>query len=111
MGLSLFLDQQPCEHCGRADEVFDWNYTYNCSAMWHKAVPGRKHMIDIEGMTGKESLPLLEQCVAAMRHDVVGFIELNPRNGYGDYYSFLHAVDDLIEAAKKYPDSKWSACR
>jgi hypothetical protein len=36
-----------CNHCGSA--VGDFNYTYNCAPMWHKAVPKSKRMVEIEG--------------------------------------------------------------
>ena len=68
-------------------------------------------MIDIDGLTGEQSLPLLEQCADEMRKRPADFIKLNPENGWGSYDTFLEAIDRLIVFAKNYPKCIWKASR
>lgn len=101
-----------CDKCGRSDHPdIDWNYTYNCSPMWHEAIPDRNQMIDIDGLSGKQALQLLEKCVNEMISRPEDFIKLNPKNGWGSYDTFLRALEKLITYSKEYPNAIWKSCR
>lgn len=106
MSLDLYLR---CSHCNQ--DATEWNYTYNVSKMWYSVYPEAKGMIDIEGMTGKESLPRLIYFAQRMRDCPGAFKEMNPPNGWGSYDSFLKAIEDLIKQAKEYPTLIWRASR
>jgi len=112
MSLDLWLKSEKCPHCGRSDDPdFDWNYTYNVSKMWFEVFPNADGMVDIDGLTGKESLKKLETFKAAMINDPNKFKKMNPPNGWGSYTTFLSAIEKLIEAAKEHPDHIWHSWR
>ena len=112
MGLDLCLKTEVCPHCGREDSPdFEWNYTYNVSKMWYEVFPESNKMIDIDGMTCKESLPRLEHLRDTIKADPDKFKAMNPPNGYGCYESFVEAVERLIIVAKNYPNGIWVARR
>jgi hypothetical protein len=107
--------------------LFEANFTYNYSGMWALAVGKPSHdpprtfiedapigatkMIEIEGMTGRESLEILHPAVEAMVSDMPAFERLNPANGWGTAELLLQRLQECIKAADTCPDAIWSAYR
>ena len=111
MGLDLYLQGKICPTCGKSENPeIGWNYTYNVSPMWREVFPDTK-MINIDGMTCQESLPKLEKFRDALKADPEKFKKMNPDNGWGDYDSFLKAIEELIIYENTYPDCIWDSWR
>lgn len=111
MSLDLWMEKPACPTCKHTDDRDAFNHTYNCAPMWREVYPDAKNMVDIDGMTGKESLPKLKHAIREMNRHSVKFIALNPPNGWGSYESFFKFLLDLVCEAEKYPDLIWRACR
>lgn len=108
MGLDIWM---ACDKCGnRAESTF--GFTYNVSPMWHAAVPHTEGgMVDIDGMTGKESIPRLELALTELKKDPEKFEKMNPPNGWGSYAGFVDFLEKLLACAKEHPNKKWQAWR
>jgi len=111
VSLDLFLTFKPCPTCGQCKEGVDWNYTYNVAPMWYAVFPDSKNMLDIDGMTGKESVSRIESFVTALEAEPERFKAMEPNNGWGSYDSFLKALKSLIEIAEQNPDGMWRSWR
>ncbi len=111
MGLDLYLRAPPCKTCGHQAEDFNACCTYNMSPMWYDMFPDDNHMVEIEGMTGKESLQILHSAREKMIGQKEHLQQFNPPNGFGSYGSFLHFIEKLIKAAEDNPKHIWEAWR
>jgi len=111
MSLDLSIGSTPCPCCGHQTDKLSFNYTYNVSPMWYKIYPDSKHMVEIEGLTGKQACVTL--CVALTELDLYPeeFIALNPENGWGSYEGFKEFISDLMKASISNPTLVWEACR
>ena len=110
MSLDLWIETPSCPTCGHIKDSETFNYTYNVAYMCRLIFPNEQ-MIEIEGMTGKESLIKLEKLRDELEKDPQRFEELNPKNGWGSYKSFLPFVGKLIISANEFPDGIWRASR
>lgn len=111
MSLDLYLREETCKHCEReGDEFGSWNYTYNVGPMWRLVFPG-EGLVEIDGMTGAESLAKLDKAISAMEMDPATFAALNPENGWGSFETFLPWLKQLRSAAAENPTAVWSAWR
>lgn len=84
----------------------DFNYTYNVAPMWYAALPEfgiRSH----HGMSGKQALKPLLYIYKYMILNKASLIEMNPENGWGDYYGAMTFVHELIQASLRNPDEIW----
>ncbi len=122
MSVSLYLEEN-------GEHVFETNFTYNYSGMWALAIgqAGKEHdppksflypkpkdavkMIEIEGMTGKESMKILHHAIEAMVIDMNTYRALNPSNGWGNADLFLERLKQCVVAAGEHPEAVWSAFR
>ncbi len=111
MSLSLWLAMEECPMCLHSESSESFNYTYNVSPMWYAIYPNQEHMIDVDGLTGKQSLPLLECALNILQNEPDKFIALNPANGWGSYDGFKQFIFQLIELAEEYPEWIWEASR
>ena len=111
MSLDLDLLLDACKHCGRSSERISFNCTYNCADMWFRVFPEDEKMVPIEGMTGKQSYPILKFVCDALLANPEAFEVLNPPNGYGSYKGFFEFISDMLIAAHKHPDAVWKADR
>jgi AAA+ superfamily predicted ATPase len=111
MGLGLYLNTKKCVTCGHNEEVFHLNYTYNVSPMWRKAIGKEERMVQIDDLTGEDSIPILNKAIESMLKNPEFFIEMNPKNGWGSYETFLDFLQLALEAAKKNPTAIWESCR
>lgn len=109
-------------------EQYEVNVTYNLADMWRESL-GILHLdpeewperfrgdsvlwktFGLEGMTGRESIPVLTSCLAALDANEEGFRELEPGNGWGDVEWFRGALEKCLEAAREHPGETWRAFR
>lgn len=112
MSLDLYLETKPCETCGHSEEnFFQANYTYNVSPMWYVIYPDDNGMVQIDGMTGQESIEKLEHAILQMSSDPAKFQALNPENGWGSFNRFFYFLMKLLEAAREHPEAIWRSYR
>ena len=96
---------------GCQDDAFSVNFTYNYGQMWGLASGTTTRTVEIDGLTGAQSLVLLEHSVGVMERAMPAFRAINPSNGWGDADHFLSALKDCIKAAKEHPRRVWAAHR
>ena len=77
------------------------NVTYNYSVNWNKAFNG-KHLRDIDGMTGANSIPFLKAGIAALNDDMDEDY-WKPTEG-----NTKSALIQLLALAAMRPDGVWS---
>mgnify|MGYP007108818066 CR=1 FL=1 len=118
MSLDLYFKSPKCHACGLAQDSKHFNYTYNVNKMWYAAAPdwppgkdGHTRMVQVDGMTGAESLPLLEAAWKELSLNSGKYQPMEPVNGWGSYKGFVKWVCQLREAALVHPDWIWSGCR
>lgn len=114
---------------GEDDEIFRVNLTYNYSQMWALAMgkkgldhdppksyieaapEGAVKLVQIEGMTGAESMTLLHKGIEAILSDLPAYRVLNPANGWGNADLFFQHLKNMLQAADENPEAKWDAYR
>lgn len=111
MSLDLYLSTKQCPTCKNVKVTDSVSYTWNVAPMWYEIYPNQEHMVDVDGLTGKESLPLLECALDMLERNPKKFIAMNPSNGWGDYEGFMAYIKKLIEMANENPDLYWESCR
>ena len=111
MSLDLWLASSICPTCQHQERTDLLNYTYNVAPMWYEIYPNQKQMINVDGLTGKESLPLLEYALQMLNRTPAKFIAMNPENGWGSYETFKVYIKNLIVFAISHPTWIWEACR
>jgi len=111
MSLDLTYVTNACVTCGRSDSDHNFNVTYNLSTMWHEAIPNQERLIEVDGMIGKDSLPLLEEALKNLESDPAKFKEFNPPNRWGSYEGLVSTLHKMCEVIKKFPDGTWNAWR
>lgn len=104
--------QQPCLcacHDGGAGEieVFDSNYTSNCSQMWDTAgCRLRDWAYDkAAGRTAATLIEPLRTAIKTMADDPKRFIAMEPDNGWGSYEGALAWLRSILRACEKYPEA------
>jgi hypothetical protein len=112
MSLDLWMQSKDCPTCGRHDCTGDsLNYTYNAAVMWREIFPYDGQMINIDGMTGEESLEKLKYGLGILKANPDKFLPLEPENKWGSYNGFMLYIKDLIDLAEKHPDWIWMSDR
>lgn len=111
MSLNIWLKPEKCESCGNKPDDREYNYTYNCRPMWFEFYPDARNMVDIDGMTGAESVPRLDRIIQDMYGDPGKYIRHNPPNSWGCYATFLKFLEELKEEAIKHPYLVWDSWR
>lgn len=89
------------------DSRWNHNYTWNVSDMWYAAKP-EKGIRTHYGMTGSEAIVTLLEIYTYMIEHRDEMLEMEPDNGWGDYYGALNFVNQLIIESLQYPDGVWS---
>jgi len=59
----------------------------------------------------KQLIPILEHGIHIMKLNPSRFKPFSAPNGWGTYEQFIPWLQELLEACKKYPESKYEACR
>jgi hypothetical protein len=111
MSLDLWLESVPCKECNNMVRLDSHNYTYNVAEMWYQIFPESRSFVDIDCLTGKESLIRLEQARIKLQLYPEDFKKVNPKNGWGSYESFLEFINNLIDDALEHPNYIWKASR
>lgn len=79
--------------------------------MWYEVRPQDEKMVMIDGLTGKQSIPILEQVISALEKSPEKFKAMNPENGWGSYDGFLQFLKELLAGAIKSPACRWKTWR
>lgn len=122
--VSLYDDRGHCEG--------DWNCTHNLnrhieaalrdigyelplyegSSSLHAAVAGDPKRVAwysvLNGMDGPTGKEYLCKILTQLRKDPEKYKELDPPNGWGDYYGLIKILDEMIARVPEWP-TKWSA--
>jgi hypothetical protein len=113
MSLDLTLTQPRCDFCRNPEEDVGWfNYTYNLAPVWYRVYPKDEGMIQIEGLTGKESLLKLTTArnfITNNKEDLKKYVRGDGR--WGNIDNFIEFLNSLIEQAEEFPNAIWSASR
>ena len=83
-----------------------FNYTYNVSGMWcdcYKEEGIRAHY----GLSGLASLIVLRKLREHMEDNADRLKQLDPDNGWGDFYGALGFVNELVAASLRNPTEIW----
>ena len=107
MSLDVYLNDDPCDHCGRGDEVFTANITHNLNAMATEAGI-YKHLWRPEEIEITRAHQLIEPLTAALgllRKNREHFERFTPDNGWGSYHGLLSFTGEYLAACERYPDA------
>jgi len=112
MAVSLWMTEEPCVTCGVIKhETESFNYTYNCSTLWYQVYPQAKAMVDIDGLTGEDSIRILDHAIATLESNPDYYRQFNPKNAWGSYEGFVVFLMKLSSLAQNNLTLKWVSCR
>ena len=77
------------------DLPYEANYTYNVSAMFFEAFPGKDGIRGLDGRTGEDCQEPLRVAIQAMEDNPGKYKTMNPDNGWGDYHGALDLLREL----------------
>jgi len=113
MSLNLYLRTDPCPHCGRADEVLDFNITHNLGRMAGEAgiytFLWRPEEIGVKWAS--QLIVPLEEALAMMVRDPDRFRDYDASNGWGTFDQFLPWLMKVLDACRAHPDAEVRASR
>jgi hypothetical protein len=108
MSLDVYLENDPCPHCGIAPQGFDANITHNLIKMAKEAgiyfCLWRPEELDME--TASEIVPHLKHGLSIMKDQPSKFRKYDSPNGWGTYDDFVPWIEKYISACEKMPDAK-----
>jgi hypothetical protein len=85
------------------DTGLDWNYTYNIQPMVAKA--GLHSLNDLDGMKARIAADALDSVLDKFSTDPDSFRELNPKNGWGDFYGFCDRLRFLRDHLRDHSET------
>ena len=85
-------------------EIFSSIYINSVIPMWKKAGV-YDCLYKSSGKQAKSIVGKLELGIQEMINYKEDYIKLNPKNGWGEYYSALEFLKEVCENCKKYPKS------
>jgi hypothetical protein len=95
-----------CPTCGQSPDRL--SPTYNLGQIFRLALqPLTNGIYSLEGMTGFESLPILEVARERMDARQEEFRALEPANGWGSLDGARKTIETMIESATRFPASLW----
>jgi len=102
MSLDVYFGMPACPHCGaEAHDVAQFNYTYNCKAMWREAGWDDRA---VEGKPASEMVEMLKKTIQNLERNKQKFDAMNPPNGWGDRRGLVrHFLGPMYAAARKHP--------
>ena len=87
-----------CSHCGSS--VLSQNMTSNLAKMWDAAgCPLR----DMDGWTGVQVLPKVQQAIDRLKRDPEDFEPMQPDNGWGTYRQCIEFLEKIRDACARFP--------
>ncbi len=102
---------------GGGEEAFtvtSWNYTHNTNGMLRLAFDDDAYLGAIDGMAGKDALPLLERAVdflcAPVNQKVLEKLEA-PNDGWGSRVGIVGVLRDMARYCKEAPLATFSGPR
>ncbi len=103
-------------------ELVDYNYTHNCNVMastvleelgtavehhWLIGRMGGSWFKILDGLSGKDGGELLQKIISGLEKKPRRFRAMNPKNGWGNYDTFLARLKEMLDSSLKYPSAKW----
>lgn len=91
-----------CDCCGH--EIIDQNYTHNCNGMANAVLldegdnSGESWWKQLDGMSGPTSAMFLNSIIKGLKADPVRFRQMNPKNKWGDYDSFVEVLRKMRDS-------------
>lgn len=86
-------------------DVYSGNYTHNLTPMWKKAGV-YDALYNSQGDSAGSLIPMLEKGYKDMQDNPNDYLQLNPENGWGDYYSGMGFLREILLACKQYADAE-----
>lgn len=87
---------------GNHVEVFWWNYTMNCAAMWRHAGMDPRTW---SGRLARDITPELETAHRELQNNPDYYRGMDPSNGYGSYDSLIVELGHLLVAMIQHPNT------
>lgn len=87
------------------DNIYSGNYTHNVAKMWRRSGV-YDALYNSEGKLAKDILPVLANGYEHMKENPSEYEELNPPNKWGSYEGALDYLKEVMDACRKYPNSK-----
>lgn len=99
------------------DEIGDWNYTHNTSAMIYEALSRagvalskqERWYTRLDGMWGTEGRTYLTTIVRQLEDEPATFKAMNPQNGWGDYDGLLRILREMRDRVPDDFATRWEA--
>ena len=83
-------------------EFGDWNYTSNTAGMYAAVTDGAS-LRDLDGSEAEGAAASLTQTIERLKQNPGKFRAMNPANGWGDYDSYVRALEKLRDLFNAYP--------
>lgn len=87
---------------GEGHQVWDTNYTSNCSRMWYHASSDGEGVAGFHDRNAGDCVALLDDMIGAMEDDPDTYRKMNPANGWGDFDSQLQWLKDMRDAFARH---------
>lgn len=84
------------------------NMTSNVWPMWQRALGGS--IRELDGLTGTEALPRLDEAIEDMQINPEVYAEMNPANGWGDSDGACRFLKELAKACRRHPRATVRVC-
>lgn len=113
MSLDVYLEDNYCPHCERADVVYSANITHNLSTM-ADMVPLYMHLWrpDEIGVTiAQQLIQPLRAGLGRLKENPEIFKKYDSPNGWGTYKNFVPWVEKYLRACEEYPNARVRVCR
>ena len=97
-------------HDDRGHTEGEWNYTSNCNRMANDAVfdeIGGPWWMHLSGMSGPDGAAFLNLIINGLTTDSGRYVAMNPKNGWGDYASFVELLTEMRNAVPEWP-TEWT---
>ena len=113
MSLDVYLRNDMCSHCGRGEEVYEANITYNLAGMAEEAgIYGIVWAPEENGITHAGQLVApLRKAIADMIANPERYKKHDAPNGWGTYEHFVPWLQRYLAACEKHPNAGVKASR
>lgn len=108
MSLDVYLETEPCPHCGRYETVYTANITHNlCEMAGHAGIYNAVWCPEECGVThARQMVKILTDGLTLLAKHPDEFKRLNPPNGWGTYQYLFDFTREYLNACEEHPDAK-----
>jgi len=86
-------------------EVYSGNYTHNVIPMWTKAGI-YDDLYNSQGKKVKDIILNLKKGLIKMKRNPNKYLKLNPKNGWGEYYTAMEFLEEIIKNCEENLNGK-----